>query len=198
MSRTSVIDTAKKEVACALARAGLTGRWIAAYLGCDESTLRYALNQDDVFRRRFMHGRAEMHADHLANIARAAAKSWRASVWLLERLFPQQYNLRKRSQEPQLDELGFEIESEDEAHKPEESNRPEESNKPEAPAREIEPPPPDPFPMDQRLFEPDLLRRALAGHGLGPSLNPFSDDVFHVPIDIAPIGAGAPARAASG
>src|SRR5262245_49230398 len=108
MPRQPFLDDAKKDIACSLARAGMSGRWIAAHLGCDESTLRYALGKDESFRARYMQGRAELQIDQLANIAKAATKSWRAAVWLLERLFPKEYNLRQRAKHfADLDELGF-------------------------------------------------------------------------------------------
>jgi hypothetical protein len=100
MPRPSILDNPKKEIACALARAGMTGRWIAAFFGCDESTLRYALERDESFRLRFDQARALMFLDHLTHIASAASKSWRASAWLLERAFPEECNPRHRTAPP--------------------------------------------------------------------------------------------------
>ena len=95
MPRKPTLDNPKKEIACALARAGMTGRWIAAFFGVDESTLRYALVHDESFRMRYDQARAYLFLDHLMHIARASSKSWRASAWLLERAFPE-CNLRHR------------------------------------------------------------------------------------------------------
>jgi hypothetical protein len=180
------IDPDRKEITCALARAGMTPRWIAAYLGCEESTLREALEKDETFRIRYLQSRAQMLTEQLGNIARAAAKSWRASVWLLERLFPKEYNLRKTQTEPQLDELGFTLDPE--PHKPE-------AHKPEAPAKDSAPAPHKPEAQakdDHQLTtdsppDPDPLCQFLAGRAA--LNNPFSasQHAFHLPIHIAPV-----------
>jgi hypothetical protein len=177
MARPLVIDEPRKEIAIALSRAGMTGRWIAAYMGCDESTLRYALEKDENFRLRYMQARAQMQMDQLANIARAAAKSWRASVWLLERLFPKEYNLRKSANEPQLDELGFTIESD--AHKP------------EAPAKDEPTTDSCPPTTDLPSLDPAALCQTIAKCGLAPS-EPFWEMYNNPPAPMLDLWSGPP------
>jgi DNA-binding CsgD family transcriptional regulator len=180
------IDQPRKEIAIALARAGMTGYWIAAFMGCDENTLRDALANDEMFRLRHLQARAEKQMELLGTIAQAATKSWRASVWLLERLYPKEYNLRKSQNELQLDAFGLTIETN--------------ANQSEAPARTDErdaasvksPPPPstpkskiptiDSNPLCQFLD----TRHARTNHNHSPPEDLFPD-AFHVPINIAPV-----------
>jgi hypothetical protein len=171
MPRTPILDLPRKEIVCALAQAGCSGRWIAAYLGCDESTLRYALEKDESFHLRYEQARAAMLIDHLTHISRAAARSWRASAWLLERLFPQEFNLRNSSTKHDLP-------VEDPIYQPEASASPDaDINKPEAqakddpsqkpPATDHDPPTPDPDPpMDHDSFDPKSLWQAVVERGL--------------------------------
>jgi hypothetical protein len=184
MPQISQLDNTRKEVVCALARAGMTGRWIAAYLGCDESTLRHALDQDDIFRDRYLQARAQLQLDLVANLARAAAKSWRASVWLLERLFPQQFSLRKNSQEPQLDELGFPIDAEASPHKPEAPARTEAS-----PTTDHRPSAPDP--MDTAPFDSAAICQLVANSSAAPP-GPFWENPITPSVPILDFWASPP------
>ena len=176
MPRKPTLDNPKKEIACALARAGMTGRWIAAFFGIDESTLRYALDHDESFRLRYDQARAMMFLDHLTHIANAASKSWRASAWLLERTFPE-CNLRHRMPDDSFNREPPSSVAEDEGPRDEVEEH-EAHDKPEAQAKDDsggfptpnpQPPTPNPQPpapspqsdLDLTSFETAALVQAV-------------------------------------
>jgi hypothetical protein len=165
MPRKPILDDPKKEIACALARAGMTGRWIAAFFGVDESTLRYALTHDESFRMRYDQAKALMMLDHLTHIAKAASKSWRASMWLLKFAFPNECNLRHRTSDDAFDGEPSNPNKPDAQAKADAATTNDDPHQPEPPASADFPPshpcPPAPG-LDLRPFETTNLLKELS------------------------------------
>lgn len=85
MARPKKLDDTKKREICALVTAGMRWRDVAAYVGCDEATIRRTRQSDVDFDQRVR--RAEMGAslNPLEAMRRASALHWRAAAWMLER-----------------------------------------------------------------------------------------------------------------
>jgi len=96
MPRPRALDEKKMEAVCAIVAVGGSRQVAAQYVGCHISTLVRTAQRDDGFRERLSQAEAMFEAAHLRNVNAAGkdAKNWRASVWLLERKFPDRYGRR--------------------------------------------------------------------------------------------------------
>jgi hypothetical protein len=95
--RPGFTETMKAEVAKVL-REGLSVRAAAGYVGCDESTIRRAIQRDPEFARTVDRARRDTELELLGNIRNASKKEqcWHAAAWRLERMFPDRYGPRTR------------------------------------------------------------------------------------------------------
>src|SRR5687768_6648382 len=94
MSRTGrppVLDVTKQREVCAMLACGCSLRAAASYVGCAASTISRTARHDLVFanfiRRAYMRRELKL----LEKIRNAGETQWRASAWLLERLYPHRY-----------------------------------------------------------------------------------------------------------
>lgn len=84
----------KREVLAILSVGG--GRSTAAkYVRCAATTIRRAAERDAEFAKKLRRAEASLEVAHLKNIETAGQKYWRASAWLLERMYPDRYGARK-------------------------------------------------------------------------------------------------------
>lgn len=96
LGRPQVLDEHKKKTILALLNVGCTRRTAAGYVNCDPKTIYNTAQRDPAFAERL--ARAENAAEfaHLANLNKAGQelRYWRASAWVLERLFPDRFGVR--------------------------------------------------------------------------------------------------------
>ena len=94
--RPTVLHEMRRREVCALLCAGCSLRAAARYIGCAPSTISRTSQVDARFARdvRYAYMRRELTLLH--NIRHAGTTSWRASAWLLERLYPERYGRRAR------------------------------------------------------------------------------------------------------
>jgi len=84
---------------------GMTFTRIALHIGCARSTISRLRKRDPDFEARLRQATGNLEARLLANVIQAGGKSWRASAWALERLFPQQYEKRKPNELGSFEEI---------------------------------------------------------------------------------------------
>jgi hypothetical protein len=89
------LDDAAKNVIVAIITVGATRQTAAKYVKCSPSTIRAAAEQDPRFHEQLRKAEAQLEVSHLKNIETAAKENWRASVWLLERMYPDKYGPRR-------------------------------------------------------------------------------------------------------
>ncbi len=92
--RKSLDEVQRREVLAILAVGG-SRQTAAQYVQCDVEAIRYTASRNADFRARLKKAEASPEFIHLKNIQSAGEKNWRASAWLLERMYPQRYRLRK-------------------------------------------------------------------------------------------------------
>ncbi len=94
--RRPVLDEIKRREIVAILSMGCTRRAAANYVGCAPSTIRRTARRDDNFARQLRHAESQSEVRHVKNINTAAeeARYWRASAWVLERKFPDEYGVR--------------------------------------------------------------------------------------------------------
>ncbi|HEX4132471.1 MAG TPA: hypothetical protein VHZ24_20740 [Pirellulales bacterium] len=95
--RERVLGEGRRREVCAILAVGGTREVAAHYVGCSEAAiLATALKHDD-FREQLHRSESQHEISHLQNIQVAAKKeqNWRASVWALERKYPQRYGRRR-------------------------------------------------------------------------------------------------------
>ena len=86
-----------KSQICSILVIGGTHMMAAEYVGCTVLAIAQESRSDPDFAERLAHAEATCETLHLKNIRAAAEdpKQWRASAWLLERVFPDRYVRRK-------------------------------------------------------------------------------------------------------
>jgi hypothetical protein len=95
-------DAARKNMLCALIRTGCTRRRAANIAGVAESTVRSALQSDPDFAARMADATAAAEVECLQTIRAAAARSWRAAAWMLQRICPREYGPKHPSPPPPI------------------------------------------------------------------------------------------------
>jgi hypothetical protein len=66
----------------------------AKYVQCAPDTIRRTAQRDPGFAAQLKRAEAQLEVVHLTNIETAGRKNWRASAWLLERMFPERFGRR--------------------------------------------------------------------------------------------------------
>jgi hypothetical protein len=94
MPRPPILDEVKRAEICALLAAGCSQQAAARYVGVSPTAIRNAARREPAFHQQLLKAMQTAELDSLQNIRAAAAKSWRAAAWLLERTKPQQYGYR--------------------------------------------------------------------------------------------------------
>jgi hypothetical protein len=89
------LDTIKQSEICAIIAVGGSQRTAARYVGCAPNTIRRRAARDPEFARRLRRAEADFEVIHLSNIQQAGKKSWNASAWLLERIYPERFAKRR-------------------------------------------------------------------------------------------------------
>lgn len=95
MPRPNILDEPKRREIIALISMGCSRTVAAGYVGCAVSTIRYTAEHDPTFDEQLRQAAVRPQVWHLQNIAKHAARSWKASAWMLERLYPHQFERRK-------------------------------------------------------------------------------------------------------
>jgi hypothetical protein len=88
------LDSACQEKICRVVAMGASRRTAARQAGCSVDAIRRAANQDAAFHGRLKLAESKPEAIHIENIETASKKCWRASAWVLERLYPERYARR--------------------------------------------------------------------------------------------------------
>lgn len=94
MPRPATLDEPKRREIIALISMGCSRTVAAGYVGCAVSTIRYTAERDPAFDEQLRQATVRPQVWHLQNIAKHAARSWKASAWMLERLYPHQFGRR--------------------------------------------------------------------------------------------------------
>jgi hypothetical protein len=93
MQRTKLDEFKKREIAAILAVGGSRAT-AAKYVRCAPHTIRRTAQRDPAFAAQLKRAEAQLEVVHLTNIETAGRKNWRASAWLLERMFPERFGRR--------------------------------------------------------------------------------------------------------
>jgi hypothetical protein len=93
MHRTKLDEFKKREIAAILAVGG-SRTTAAKYVRCAPDTIRRTAQRDAQFAAQLKRAEAQLEVVHLTNIETAGRKNWRASAWLLERMFPERFGRR--------------------------------------------------------------------------------------------------------
>jgi hypothetical protein len=89
--RHRALDEVKQAEICALLAAGCSMTSVANYVGCDRGTIRREALRSSEFAEQLRRAEVEAELHPLRTMRDAAATSWRAAAWLLERTKPEQY-----------------------------------------------------------------------------------------------------------
>ncbi|MEX2138593.1 MAG: hypothetical protein WD894_04990 [Pirellulales bacterium] len=93
--RRPVLDALKKHDLELLLSFGVSQKEAARCVGVCPRTVRRALKTDPNFNRSYCAARTAGKARLLGNIHHAGSRNWRASAWLLERLWPDEFGRRQ-------------------------------------------------------------------------------------------------------
>jgi hypothetical protein len=93
----SKLDEFKKREIAAIIAVGGSRRTAARYVNCAIQTIRRHAQRDPEFAARLQRAEAQLEVVHLTNIETGGKKNWRASAWILERMFPERYGRRAAS-----------------------------------------------------------------------------------------------------
>jgi len=91
------LDEIKKREIAAIIAVGGSRRTAARYVHCAPDTIRRHAQRDPEFAKRLQRAEAQLEVVHLTNIETGGKKNWRASAWILERMFPERYGRRAAS-----------------------------------------------------------------------------------------------------
>lgn len=91
----ALLDEIQKREILAILSVGGSRTTAAKYVRCGAATIRKAAEADEEFARQLRKAGASLEVLHLKNIETAGQKYWRASAWLLERMYPDRYGARK-------------------------------------------------------------------------------------------------------
>lgn len=83
--------TSKREMFCALVGVGVSRRHAAASVGVAPSTVTRAMAADDAFADGVRDAENGCELDLMKRVRLQSERSWRAAVWLLERMRPERY-----------------------------------------------------------------------------------------------------------
>lgn len=91
------LDQPTQNQICALLTVGCPLQTAADYTGCSLANIQQTAKHKKTFAANLRQSQARTELTHLKNIFAAAeeTKHWRASTWLLERLYPDRYGPRK-------------------------------------------------------------------------------------------------------
>ncbi|MBI2826374.1 MAG: hypothetical protein HYX69_16985 [Planctomycetia bacterium] len=95
--RAGILDEFKQREICAIVAVGGSRRTAAKYVGCDPSTIRGTASRNEQFAQMLKRAESDLEIIHLSNIQQAAKKSWQASAWVLERVYPERFGKRAPS-----------------------------------------------------------------------------------------------------
>jgi hypothetical protein len=97
IGRPLVLSPEKRSNIIAIISTGCGAATAADYVGCDTKTIRNTAKRDEEFASKLRKSRNSTELLHVRNL-NAAGKNiqyWKASTWVLERLFPHKYGMRK-------------------------------------------------------------------------------------------------------
>ncbi len=91
------LDDAKRREILAILSVGCSRRTAARFVGCSAKAIQEAADRDPDFAQRLRRAEHKAEVGCLKNVQQAAGqdKHWRASVWALERLNPEDFAPRK-------------------------------------------------------------------------------------------------------
>lgn len=89
------LDESSKKAVLAILAVGGTRETAAKYVQRTPAAILRAAKQDPDFGEQLRKAEAQLEVAHLRNIELAAKDNWRASVWLLERIYPDKYGPRR-------------------------------------------------------------------------------------------------------
>jgi hypothetical protein len=93
------LDISRQKQVCTILAVGGTRKIAAQYVGCSERAIRNAAKRDAGFAEQLRRSETSPELDYLKTLDQAARdpKSWRATRWMLEHLYPERYT-RKANQ----------------------------------------------------------------------------------------------------
>ncbi|HEY4309861.1 MAG TPA: hypothetical protein VGN12_10455 [Pirellulales bacterium] len=91
----SSIDAIKEAEIRAIVSVGGSLRTAAKHVGCTVSAIRVRADRSREFAQRLKRAESDFEVILLSNIQQAGKKSWNASAWLLERIFPERFAKRR-------------------------------------------------------------------------------------------------------
>ncbi len=92
---TAPIDMMKQIEICAIVAVGGSLRTAAKHVGFTVASIRRLAAEDEDFALRLQRAESDFEVIHLSNIRQAGKKSWNASAWLLERVYPERFARRR-------------------------------------------------------------------------------------------------------
>ena len=97
IGRPEEFDAAKREKFCTLVGVGVSRRHAATSVGVAPSTVTRHMAADPLFAERVRDAENECEIDLMKRIRLQSERSWRAAVWLLERMRPERYARGKQA-----------------------------------------------------------------------------------------------------
>ena len=94
VGRPRALDTMKKENFLAFISAGGSRKKAAQYVGVGVTTIANEAKRDEEFAKRLELAEASCYMHHLQIVAKAGQEDWRASAFILERKFPEEFGKR--------------------------------------------------------------------------------------------------------
>ena len=93
LAPTSDLNPIQKQQICSIMQLGCTQATAAKHVGCGRSAIRAAAGRDLRFAADLRRAEAQNELTLMKNVFEAAQepKNWRASVWSLERVYPERY-----------------------------------------------------------------------------------------------------------
>ncbi len=92
----SPLTAEQKVKICTVLSVGCDRQTAADYTGCSLADIRNTMDRDDTFFNEVRHAEAQAQFRHMLTVQEAshANKEWRASVWWLERRYPERFGRR--------------------------------------------------------------------------------------------------------
>ncbi|HVU87338.1 MAG TPA: hypothetical protein VHD36_08450 [Pirellulales bacterium] len=91
----STIDPVKQTEIVTIVSVGGSLRTAAKHVGSTLAAVRQEVEGNPEFAERLKRAESHFEVIHLSNIQQAGKKSWNASAWLLERVFPERFGKRR-------------------------------------------------------------------------------------------------------
>lgn len=88
---------------------GLTVKDACAVAGISRQTLYNHIDKDEQFAHEFDKAQVAFKLTHLRNVASASQNDWRASAWILERKFKDEFSLRQEMVGKDGEDLNFQV-----------------------------------------------------------------------------------------